>query len=156
MSTGVDLNVIPVGGWTPENMKAYREEWWRLEMSRPWAAWEDVEDPEHRLKKGQRIRWRHATHENADMELIRLCAPGGLYRRPLRASDDVELFPKGTVPCSREEDGARYDPTLLKVFFRYLSTDQATTADASALIVVADTVPNGRARLNSAPPPAKE
>ena len=47
--------------------------------------WQDVEDPQGRLRKGQVIRWGHADPGACDMEVIALCAPMGLYRQIGRA-----------------------------------------------------------------------
>lgn len=164
----VDLHVMPEGGWTEENIKAYREEWWRQEMERPKYEWEDIEDPEGRLKKGQRIRWEQSSAGPGDMEVIRLCAPGGLYSRPLRDDDmstvavmvresndlvrTFSTFEEGdhrictTIPCGNDHPEAVYQPENLMVFFRYIATDEATTGNAIHMVVVADHVENGRAR----------
>jgi len=164
----IDLSVVPDGGWTPENVKEYREEWWRLEMERPKAEWEDVEDPEGRLKKGQRIRWVNSSAEDEGMEIIRLCAPTGLYSRPLKEYDDSpeakflrkvnkrsgEFYKKHgeyipdlsyELSCDKDHPEATYEPERLMVFFRYIHSDTATTGQAINMVVVDDSVPNGRA-----------
>lgn len=164
----IDLSVVPDGGWTPENVKEYREEWWRLEMERPKAEWEDVEDPEGRLKKGQRIRWGNSSAEDEGMEIIRLCAPTGLYSRPLKENDDSpeakflrkvnersgefykkhgEYIPELSykLSCDKDHPEANYEPERLMVFFRYIHSDTATTGQAINMVVVDDFVPNGRA-----------
>lgn len=164
----IDLSVVPDGGWTPENVKEYREEWWRLEMERPKAEWEDVEDPEGRLKKGQRIRWGNSSAEDEGMEIIRLCAPTGLYSRPLKENDDSpeakflrkinkrseEFYKKHEeylpdlsykLCCDKDHPEANYEPERLMVFFRYIHSDTATTGQAINMVVVDDSVPNGRA-----------
>jgi hypothetical protein len=175
----IDLSVVPDGGWTPENVKEYHEEWWRLEMERPKAEWEDVEDPEGRLKKGQRIRWGNSSAEDEGMEIIRLCAPTGLYSRPLKEDDDspeakflrevnkreTKLLKKVIkrsgefckkhgkyipdfsykLSCDKDHPEANYEPERLMVFFRYIHSDTATTGQAINMVVVDDSVPNGRA-----------
>jgi hypothetical protein len=164
----INLSVAPEGGWTPENIKDYLDEWWRLEMLRPKAKWEDVEDPEGRLKKGQRIRWNYSESGDGDMEIISLCAPAGLYSRPLREDDnsleakylrernkDSEEFYKKhgeyltalsyKLSCDKDHPEANYEPERLMVFFRYIHSDSATTGKAIHMVVVDDQVPNGRA-----------
>ncbi len=155
----VDLTVIPEGGWTPENMKLYKDEWWRQELARPTSS---VSDPEGRLKPGQRIRWAHDQRGDGkgDMEVIYLCAPTGLYRRPLREGDEewrvenAALFGNGMTPCSEGEPGAVYEPERLMVYFRYLYNDSATTGKAVHMVVVADTVENGRVQTSNVGQPS--
>jgi hypothetical protein len=149
----IDLKVIPEGGRTPENTKAYKDEWWRQELARPLSAWEGVADPEGRLKRGQRIRWSHIDWDDGegDMEVMYLCAPTGLYSRPIRDGDEdwrVEhaVLRGGLTICEKDEPGAVYQPERLMVSFRYIYSDTATTGKAIHLIVVADTVENGRAQ----------
>jgi len=149
----IDLKVIPEGGWTPENTKLYKDEWWRLELARPLSAWEGIADPEGRIKRGQRIRWAHfqGGDGEGDMEVMYLCAPTGLYSRPVRDGDEdwrVEhaALRGGLTPCEKGEPGAVYQPERLMVFFRYLYNDSATTGQAIHMVVVADTVENGRAQ----------
>jgi hypothetical protein len=120
------------------------DEWWRLENARPKSEWEDVADPEGRLKKGQRIRWHHAEAGPGDMEVIRLCAPTGLYRRPLRDEDEDWRLEHasicgGMTPCSKDDPDAVYQPGNLMVFFRYLYNDAATTGQAIHMVVVSET-----------------
>ena len=153
----VDLTVKPEGGWTPENVKIYKDEWWRLELARTKSAWEGIADPEGRLRRGQRIRWHHSSPGEGDMEVMYLCAPTGLYSRPIRDGDEdwrVEhaALRGGLTPCEKDEPGAVYQPERLMVCFRYIYSDSATTGQAIHMVVVADTVENGRAlafgRLN--------
>ena len=152
----IDLTVMPEGGWTPENMKLYKEEWWRQELARPKSEWEGIADPEGRLRRGQRIRWAHDQRcdGEGDMEVMSLCAPTGLYRRPLRDGDEewrVEhaALCGGFTPCGKDEPGAVYQPERLMVSFRYLHSDSATTGQAIHMFVVSDTVENGRAQDHS-------
>ena len=113
-----------------------------------------VTDPEGRLKRGQRIRWAHDQRGDGegDMEIMSLCAPTGLYRRPLRDGDEewrvehAALCGGGMTPCGETEPGAVYQPERLMVSFRYLYSDSATTGQAIHMVVVADTVENGRAQ----------
>ena len=150
----VDLTATPEGGWTPENIKAYKDEWWRQELARPLSAWEGLTDPEGRLKRGQRVRWVHDQRGDGegDMEVMYLCAPTGLYSRPVREGDEewrvehAALCGDGLTPCGETEPGAVYQPERLMVCFRYLHSDSATTGQAIHMVVVADTVENGRAQ----------
>jgi hypothetical protein len=150
----IDLTAIPEGGWTPANTKAYKDEWWRQELARPASAWEGITDPEGRLKRGQRIRWAHDQWGDGegDMEVMYLCAPTGLYSRPLRDGDEewrvehAALCGGGLTPCEKDEPGAVYRPERLMVSFRYIYSDSATTGQAIHLVVVADTVGGGRAQ----------
>ena len=150
----VDLTATPEGGWTPENIKAYKDEWWRQELARPLSAWEGLTDPEGRLKRGQRVRWAHDQRgdKEGDMEVMYLCAPTGLYSRPVREGDEewrvehAALCGGGMTPCGETEPGAVYQPERLMVCFRYLYSDSATTGQAIHMVVVADTVENGRAQ----------
>jgi hypothetical protein len=150
--TKVDLKVVPEGGWTPENSKLYKDEWWRRELARPLSSWEGITDPEGRIKRGQRIRWHHSSPEEGDMEVMYLCAPTGLYSRPIREGDEdwrVEhaALCGGLTPCGETEPGAVYQPERLMVRFRYLYSDTATTGQATHMVVIADTVENGRAQI---------
>jgi hypothetical protein len=146
----VELTVRPEGGWTPENTKAYTDEWWRQELARPKSAWEGIADPDGRLRRGQRIRWHHSSPGEGDMEVMYLCAPTGLYGRPIRDGDadwrvEHAALRGGLTSCEETEPGAVYQPERLMVCFRYLYSDSATTGQAIHMVVVADTVENGRA-----------
>jgi len=163
-----DVSVVPDGGWTSEDVEEYTEEWWRLEMERPKAEWEDVEDPEGRLKKGQRIRWINSSAEDEEMEIIRLSAPTGLYSRPLKESDDSpeakllrkinkrseEFYKKHgeylpdlsyKLCCDKDHPEAIYEPERLMVLFRCIYSGKATTGQAIKMVVVDDSFTNGRA-----------
>lgn len=155
-----DRSKVPKGGWTPENIKAYRD--YDLLQYRLKAETETLEDPEGRIKKGQRIRWKHDERGDGlgDMEVIYLCAPGGLYRRPLREDDPdpvagmarqmnalVRSFPTFTeedsriftvIPCPKEHPEATYDLDGLMIFFRYLYSDTCTTCHAKDVVVVSE------------------
>ena len=140
-----DRSKMPEGGWTPENTKQYKD--YDLAQYRLKAESENLEDPEGRLKKGQRIRWAHDQRGDGigDMEIIYLCCPTGLYRRPIRDGDEdwriehATMMGKGT-PCDKDEEGAVYQPDNLMVFFRYLYSDSCTTGHAKDMIVVAESV----------------
>ena len=149
----IDLKVKPEGGWTPENTKLYKDEWWRQELARPKSEWEGITDPEGRLRRGQRIRWAHDQRGDGegDMEVMSLCAPTGLYSRPIRDGDEegrVKYAAEsgGLTTCEKDEPGAVYQPERLMVCFRYIYSDSATTGQAIHMVVVADSVENGRAQ----------
>jgi hypothetical protein len=126
-----------------------------LLLYRVQAEKENLEDPEGRLRKGQRIRWAHSAPGYGDMEVLYLCAPSGLYRRPLRDDDtsDLAVFvresnamlgqfgtPTTRLPCPKEHPEASYERANLMVFFRYLYDDSCTTGHAIHMEVVAETV----------------
>lgn len=118
-----------------------------LQCFRLQAESETLEDPEGRIKKGQRIRWAHDQRGDGlgDMEVIYLCGPSGLYRRPIRDGDEdwrIEhaAMCGGGTPCAKEDEGAVYQPDNLMVFFRYLYSDSCTTGRAKDMIVVKDSI----------------
>lgn len=142
---------------TPEDIKAHREH--DLARFRDEAKNHTLEDPEGRIRKGQRIRWRHATNPDADMEVLYLVAPMGLYDRPLRDDDHSPVAdmarilnkmrsnsdPDGgiriaRIPCSADHPEARYNPDGLMVFYRCLIDDGCTTGHAKHMIVVSETL----------------
>lgn len=151
MGARPNLHVMPEGGWTRKNIKEYREGWWRkfYENAPNMKDW-SLLDPEGRLKKGQRIRWNHSEAGSGDMEVIHLCAPTGLYRRPLRDDDEdwmkehAALMGTGVIPCEATEEGAVYRPENLMVFFRYLYNNEGTTGHAIHMVVVSETLSPGK------------
>ena len=100
------------------------------------------EDPEGRLKVGQRIRWSHSDAGSGDMEIIELCEPCGLYWRALRADDDehtIKMAAKycpGQTPCEKDDPDAVYHPENLMVVFKYIGTGNITNGHAIHMTVV--------------------
>lgn len=93
-------------------------------------SWDDVEDPEGRLRKGMLVRWRHGPG-GPFMRCLYLCAPGGLYHRPVVPGEEWEKYAvKGMMRCDADEPGAVYDPEGLMVYFRYLPDGGETTGCA--------------------------
>lgn len=104
------------------------------------SDWDDVVDPQGRIRKGQRIRWNHAEPGRCDMVVIRLCAPMGLYRRPVRDSDSKFMRETATdlggfVPCEANDPDAVYCPEKLMVYFRYVNGGE-TTGQAIDMTVI--------------------
>jgi hypothetical protein len=112
--------------------KARMDKWWAEELARPKYDWEDVEDPEGRIRKGMIVRWKGADvgtpAYNAHLEVLRLSAPTGLYRRPIHPDDSDALHEMailaGTehVPCAADHPEAIYCPKRLGLFGRYLAS----------------------------------
>ena len=97
----------------------------------PMSDWEDVEDPEGRLRKGMRVKWKHSTNPEGDMKILALCAPSGLYSRPVVPGEDWEKYAvKGRLACEKDHPEATYDPGRLMVRFRYLDGSGETTGHA--------------------------
>lgn len=93
------------------------------------SDWEDLEDPEGRLSKGMLVRWKHGPG-GPFMRVIALCAPSGLYRRPLVAGEEYERYAVGgLMVCSKDHPEAKYEPTALRVLFRYLPDGDTTTGE---------------------------
>ena len=89
------------------------------------SNWQDVVDPEGRLAKGMRVRFRHSSQPIA--EVLGLCAPMGLYRRPVVPGEEWEdMAVQGRLACDADHPNAEYVPELLRVRIRYLGGDETT------------------------------
>ena len=93
-------------------------------------GWEDITDPEGRLCKGMLVRWKHSPG-GPFMRVLALCAPSGLYRRPVVPGEKYEdMAVEGRMVCDKDHPEAIYDPWSLMIKFRYLPDGGTTTGRA--------------------------
>lgn len=102
----------------------------------------EILDPTGRLKAGMFVRWKSSENLYAQMEIVSLLNPFGLYTRPLCPEDSdfvrkMALALEGdlhrTVPCDGEHPKATLRPELLRVQYRWLVLKTETTCYAHHL-----------------------